>query len=105
MAGNGKSLILSFDDGPTPVNPLMKILQTLQQNNIKAEFYVLGTKVKQNPSYAKMIVNAGHKVQVHSWEHIDLTKVSKETVQSQLEQTRQEIFKATGVNPTRIRPP
>lgn len=105
MAGNGKSLILSFDDGPAPVNALLKILQTLQQNNIKAEFYVLGTEVKQFPTYAKMIVNAGHKIQVHSWEHINLAKSPRDVVQSQLGQTRQAIFEATGAVPTKIRPP
>ncbi len=47
MIGSGKSLILSFDDGPAPVKALTKILQTLRQNSIKAEFYVLGSEVKQ----------------------------------------------------------
>ncbi len=105
MNGNGKSLILSFDDGPAPINALMKILQTLQQNAIKAEFYVLGTEVKQYPSHAKMIVNGGHKIQVHSWEHINLEKATGEVVQSQLGRTRQAIIEATGAYPTKIRPP
>mgnify|MGYP001549679757 FL=1 len=38
MLGDGKSVILSFDDGPAPVDALESILQTLREHEIKAEF-------------------------------------------------------------------
>ena len=49
MLGDGKSVVLSFDDGPAPVDALEDILRTLQENEIRAEFFVLGSEVEQYP--------------------------------------------------------
>ena len=60
MLGDEKSVILTFDDGPAPVSALESILRTLEENGIKAEFYVLGSEVKQYPEAARTIVRQGH---------------------------------------------
>ena len=72
MLGDEKSVVLSFDDGPAPLTALESILQTLRQEEIKAEFYVLGDEVRQYPEAARMIVGQGHDIQNHSWSHSDL---------------------------------
>jgi peptidoglycan-N-acetylglucosamine deacetylase len=105
MLGDGKSVILSFDDGPAPVSALESILQTLQENEIKAEFYVLGSEVEQYPEAARMIVRQGHDIQNHSWSHPDLARAPEQDVRSELEQTQNIIEDTTGVTPTKIRPP
>lgn len=105
MLGDGKSVILSFDDGPAPVSALESILQTLQENEIKAEFYVLGNEVEQYPEAARMIVRQGHDIQNHSWSHPDLAKAPEQDVRWELEQTQNIIEDATGMIPTKIRPP
>ncbi|MBA2658456.1 MAG: polysaccharide deacetylase family protein [Nitrosospira sp.] len=105
MLGDGKSVILSFDDGPAPVSALESILQTLQENEIKAEFYVLGNEVEQYPEAARMIVRQGHDIQNHSWSHPDLAKAPEQDVRWELEQTQNIIEDATGIVPTKIRPP
>jgi len=61
-----RKIVLSFDDGPAPSDALRKILSVLQRNQIKAEFYVLGSEVERNPKDAKEIYNRGHKIQNHS---------------------------------------
>ena len=60
------ALILSFDDGPGPVDALASILRTLEKDLITAEFYVLGNEVERYPKAAQMIVEKGHKIQSHS---------------------------------------
>ena len=105
MLGDGKSVILSFDDGPAPVSALESILQTLQENEIKAEFYVHGNEVEQYPEAARMIVRQGHDIQNHSWSHPDLAKAPEQDVRWELEQTQNIIEDATGTIPTKIRPP
>jgi peptidoglycan/xylan/chitin deacetylase (PgdA/CDA1 family) len=105
MVGDGKSVILSFDDGPAPVSALESILQTLQENEIKAEFYVLGSEVEQYPEAARMIVRQGHDIQNHSWSHSDLARAPQQDVRTELEQTQNIIEDSTGVTPTKIRPP
>jgi len=100
-----RKVILSFDDGPTPSEPLHKILAILQRNQIKAEFYVLGKSVKGNPKDTMAIFNAGHKIQNHSWDHIDLSIASEVNVLEQIKSTQDAVEKITGYKPTRIRPP
>ncbi|NJO17268.1 MAG: polysaccharide deacetylase family protein [Thioploca sp.] len=103
--GTGRSLILSFDDGPAPNDALTSILNTLEKNAIKAEFYVLGKKVKANPSLAKMIVSKGHRIQNHSWSHKNLATATEKDVKSELQKTQDIIKQMTGVVATKVRPP
>lgn len=105
MVGDGKSVILSFDDGPAPVAALESILHTLKTNEIKAEFYVLGSEVIRYPEAARMIVREGHDIQNHSWSHSDLARATERNVRSELEDTQNIIADVTGVTPTKIRPP
>jgi peptidoglycan/xylan/chitin deacetylase (PgdA/CDA1 family) len=105
MLGDGKSVLLSFDDGPAPVGALESILETLRLNEIKAEFYVLGSEVEQHPDAARMIVREGHGIQNHSWSHPDLSRATAQNVRLELKDTQAVIADATGVIPTKVRPP
>ena len=105
MLGDAKSVVLTFDDGPAPVSALESILQTLKEQRIIAEFYVLGGEVKQYPEAARTIVRQGHHIQNHSWSHPDLAKESEQDVRRELEQTQNIIKTVTGVTPSKIRPP
>lgn len=100
-----KSVILTFDDGPEPTTALNNILTILRQNNIRAEFYLLGTEVNKNRRASKSIVDQGHVVQNHSWSHINLATASEKRVYSELKHTQDIIFLATGVLPNKVRPP
>jgi peptidoglycan/xylan/chitin deacetylase (PgdA/CDA1 family) len=105
MLGDAKSVVLTFDDGPAPVSALESILRTLEENGIKAEFYVLGSEVKQYPEAARTIVRQGHDIQNHSWSHPDLAREPEQDVRRELEQTQDVIKAVTGVTPSKIRPP
>ena len=105
IMGQGRELILSFDDGPAPEKTLAKILNTLEAYEIKAEFYALGKEIDKYPDAARKIVNGGHKIQNHSFNHPNLAKAKKEEVLSQLQKTQESINKATGAIATKIRPP
>jgi peptidoglycan/xylan/chitin deacetylase (PgdA/CDA1 family) len=103
--GIGKTVLLSFDDGPAPTGQLHSILDTLDRYSIKAEFYVLGQEVDRSPAAIKEIVARGHKVQNHSYTHANLARAGKSSVRRELERTQESIKKAAGVTPTKIRPP
>lgn len=104
-SGAGKAVLLSFDDGPVPESALYTILDTLDQHNIKAEFYVLGKEVDSSPAAVREIVKRGHRVQNHSYTHPNLARGSRSFVQKELKKTQESILKAAGVTPTKIRPP
>ena len=105
MLGDGKAVVLSFDDGPGLVSALDSILQTLRENEIKAEFYVLGEEVRQYPEATRKIVEQGHDIQNHSWSHPNLATATEQEVRRELERTQDIIEEITGVRPTKIRPP
>jgi peptidoglycan/xylan/chitin deacetylase (PgdA/CDA1 family) len=106
--GVGKKIILSFDDGPAP--PLKGIIEILRSNNILAEFYVVGKAVRNFPEGAKMIVDAGHAIQNHSWSHgaekqLLFKNLSKEDLIKEICTTQEAVASTTNVAPNTVRPP
>ena len=65
---DNKRVFLTFDDGPsTSVTPY--ILDLLKQENIKATFFVLGTKVESNPDILRREYDEGHFIANHGYSH------------------------------------
>ena len=63
-----KRVFLTFDDGPSEsVTPL--ILDLLKQENVKATFFVLGTRAKYYPELIQREFNEGHYVANHGYSH------------------------------------
>lgn len=63
-----KRVFLTFDDGPTKqVTPF--ILNLLKQENIKANFFLLGKNVVNNPDIVKQEYEEGHFIGNHSYSH------------------------------------
>ena len=64
-----KVAYLTFDDGPSQtVTP--PILDLLKQENIKATFFVLGSRVKANPDLVKREYQEGHYLASHGYSHV-----------------------------------
>ena len=92
----GKRAFLTFDDGPTKeVTP--HILDILDKYNIKATFFVLGTRVKQNPDILKRAYESGHYIANHGYSH-KYSKIyeSVDTVLEEYNKTEDAIRKALG---------
>lgn len=63
-----KRVFLTFDDGPTKqVTPY--ILNLLKNEGIKANFFVIGTKVEENPELVKREYEEGHFIGNHGYSH------------------------------------
>ena len=62
-----KRAFLTFDDGPSSVTPT--ILDILKQENIKATFFVLGSRVEAMPETVKRIYDEGHFIANHGYSH------------------------------------
>lgn len=95
---------MTFDDGPHPTNT-PRLLDMLQQRNIKATFFVVGPNCNYHPQILKRMVAEGHEIGNHTWSHGDMTKVSQEAVRKELTDSRNAIVAATGVQPRLWRPP
>lgn len=65
-----KILYLSFDDGPHPqVTPF--VLSELKRYNASATFFCIGNNVKNHFEIYEQILNDGHKVANHTFDHLN----------------------------------
>ncbi|MGY8711093.1 polysaccharide deacetylase family protein [Bradyrhizobium sp. 18BD] len=61
-------VVLTFDDGPLPKYS-NQILKMLDDECIKATFFIIGQQAKANPEGVRKLVAAGHTVGTHSMNH------------------------------------
>ncbi len=96
---------LTFDDGPSAVlTP--QLLDVLKEKGVKVTFFLLGQNVENvDSAILKRMVDEGHEIGNHSYDHSIYTNLSAEQIRSQLTKTNDAIFKAAGVTPTVMRPP
>lgn len=89
-----KNVYLTFDDGPSKtVTPL--ILDLLKEKNVKATFFVLGSRAELYPELVKRAYDEGHYIANHGYSHIyDNLYASSETIISEFETTENLIRQA-----------
>ena len=81
---SNNKILLTFDDGPT-VEATELILNILSQNKIKAAFFCVGNNVKNQSLLVKEILNEGHLIANHTFNHKKLNKISKSEVNEQID--------------------
>jgi peptidoglycan/xylan/chitin deacetylase (PgdA/CDA1 family) len=97
-------LALTFDDGPDP-RYTPAILATLAQHDVKATFFMVGTAIEQYPNLARQVIDQGHEVGNHTWDHHSLNFKSPQAIRHQIESTDQ-ILRELGYRGTiPFRPP
>ena len=65
-----KTLALTFDDGPSAFSN--ELLDALAQNNVKATFFVVGSRVRYHPEVMERMAREGHVIANHSFTHARL---------------------------------
>jgi len=98
-----KDWAFTFDDGPT--NNTIKLLDFLDTKNMKVTFFVVGSRVINNPEILKRAITAGHQIGVHTWSHTPLTTQTSEQIISEIKWTELAIQQAGGITPNILRPP
>ena len=69
MDRHEKAVYLTFDDGPIPeATPF--ILEVLAKYDIKATFFMVGDNVRKHPEVYRQVVEAGHRIGNHTFNHI-----------------------------------
>ncbi len=102
----GKPVVyLTFDDGPSHDDVTDRILETLQYHDIKATFFVLGSRVRMAPHKLQAIVDGGHAVGNHSHSHRALVKLSNSEIRKEIRATADAVRSVTGVEMHCYRPP
>ncbi|MFD3614765.1 polysaccharide deacetylase family protein [Streptomyces sp. NPDC058676] len=104
MSGRGRSMVLTFDDGPDP-RYTPDILDTLAEYDVRAMFFVCGEMAADNRGLLARMADEGHVVGNHTWSHPLLTRLSRGRIRSEMERTCEVIEEAYGERPVWFRAP
>lgn len=80
-----KKVYLTFDDGPTE-SLSNWILDELEEKNIKATFFCVGTNAQKYPELMDRIVSSGHRVGNHTMRHEKGISVDREVYLNSIEE-------------------
>jgi len=67
-----KEVVLTFDDGPWPLNT-PSVLKTLAEECTTGIFFSIGKHATYYPEILKQVAAAGHTIGTHTWSHATLT--------------------------------
>ncbi len=70
IPNNDNIIYLTFDDGPVP-EATPWVLNILRKYGIKATFFCVGENVKKHPDIYKQILEQGHSVGNHTYNHLN----------------------------------
>lgn len=104
VAITDRCVAITFDDGPDPVyTPIM--LDLLEQNQVKATFFLIGLHSEWYPDLVKRINKEGHEIGNHSYYHKNYSIKTPSYVAGDIQRTNELLMKLTGVRPRLLRPP
>jgi peptidoglycan/xylan/chitin deacetylase (PgdA/CDA1 family) len=81
-----KEVVLTFDDGPWPVNT-PSVLKTLAEECTTGIFFPIGKHATYHPEILKQVYAAGHTIGSHTWSHAVLVnkKLSEQQRKDEIE--------------------
>lgn len=97
-----KMIALTFDDGPN--YNTSKVIDVLNKYDIKATFFVLGSRAINNKNILKKMADSGMEIGNHTYNHLLLTKYDENKIRSEIEDTSEVIYSATKKRPKLLRP-
>ncbi len=105
VPSDDKVVALTFDDGPNP-EVTQGFLEVLGKEDIKATFFLIGNRARQNKSLVKALFDAGHEIGNHTMDHLNLAQLDdKRKVKLQISKLQALIKNITGKKPDVFRAP
>ena len=90
-AVEGRTVALTFDDGPSP-EYTAQVLDILDQHEVKATFCVVGTSVEAHPELIKDVADRGHTLCDHTLTHdLHLGESSEQRIRAEIGATLEHI--------------
>lgn len=82
-----------------------KILNLLDEHNITATFFVLGKLAENERELLEVVVNSGHEIACHGYDHFNVNTMTPNEFRRDLEKSIKAIESATGIAPRGYRAP
>ncbi|MDP8912603.1 MAG: DUF3473 domain-containing protein [Pseudomonadota bacterium] len=81
------------------------VLDLFDRADVKATFFTLGWVAHRYPALIRRIVDAGHEIASHGWDHVRVFTMTAAVFRADLERARMAIEDACGQSPTGYRAP
>jgi peptidoglycan-N-acetylglucosamine deacetylase len=96
-----KEVVLTFDDGPWPVNT-PAVLKALADECTKAVFFPIGKHATYHPEILRQVAAAGQTIGSHTWSHPNLNskKLTEQQAKDEVEKGFSAIKQALGATPS-----
>ena len=104
LARGTKQIALTYDDGPNDPHTL-RLLDILAKHKVRTTFFLIGRYVRQHPEIAREIVDRGHVVGNHTFNHPLLIFKSDDEIRKELSDCRATLQDAIGEHSNLFRPP
>ena len=95
---------LTFDDGPHP-KYTKQLLDGLKERGVKATFFVIGNNIAGREELIRQMYKDGHIIGNHTFNHVDISKLSSERACEELMRTSLLVEEITGSATPYVRPP
>lgn len=102
--GRADHVALTFDDGPDPVST-PRFLDLLDELEVRATFFVLGSRAARHPGVVAESAARGHEVAVHGWTHKPQWLPHPQRDVTELRLACDVVEQACGTRPEWFRPP
>ena len=99
-----KKIALTFDDGPTRENTAA-LLDGLKERNVQCTFFVIGNLAAENKDLLERMHNEGHLIGNHTYDHVQINKLSTDEAFYQISETNSLISSVTGADVDYVREP
>jgi peptidoglycan-N-acetylglucosamine deacetylase len=95
-----KEVVLTFDDGPWPVNT-PAVLKALADQCTKGLFFSIGKHASYHPEILRAVAAAGHTIGAHTWSHANLNsrKMTDQQAKDEIEKGFSAVKLALGTAP------
>lgn len=94
---------LTFDDGPDPL-PTPHVLDLLRQASATATFFQIGVNAEASPTLVQQVLDRGHTIGNHTFDHRELELLSNEGVQAEIEKGQRALIGVGVPRPAMFRP-
>jgi peptidoglycan/xylan/chitin deacetylase (PgdA/CDA1 family) len=90
---------LSLGEYVWNANIIPRILDLLDEHEVKATFFVPGINAENHPDVMELVHTRGHELACHGWKHENISDLPKEEERERLLRTANAIEEASGVRP------
>ncbi|GAA2909083.1 bi-functional transferase/deacetylase [Actinoplanes cyaneus] len=97
-------IVLTFDDGPSPTYT-PEILDVLEEYDVPATFFMIGSQIGQYPGLVERVKDAGHEIGIHTFTHPDMSGKGEWRRGVETQETQFALAGAAGVTSLIFRPP